>query len=65
MESGVPVLAGRSIRLWGSGSTTGVGKSSQIWIGDELGAEMDDFGDKIAEISWMEGGETWGDARST
>ena len=51
---GVPVLAGRSIRLWGSGCTTsgagctaGVGKNSQIWIGDELGAEMDDFGGKI------------------
>ena len=26
---------------------------------------MDDFGVKIDEISWMEGGETWGDARST
>ena len=30
-----------------------------------LGAEIDDFGGKIAEISWMEIGETWGDARST
>ena len=28
-------------------------------------AEMDDFRGKIEEISWMEGGETWGDARST
>ena len=28
-------------------------------------AEMDDFGGKIGEISWMESGETWGDARST
>ena len=51
---GVPVLAGRSIRLWGSGCTAsgagctaGVGKNSQIWIGDELGAEMDDLGCKI------------------
>ena len=51
---GVPVLAGRSIRLWGSGCTAsgagctaGVGKNSQIWIGDELGAEMDDLGGKI------------------
>ena len=51
---GVPVLAGRSIRLWGSGCTTsgagctaGVGKNSQIWIGDELGAEMDDLGGKF------------------
>ena len=51
---GVPVLAGRSIRLWGSGCTAsgagctaGVGKNSQIWIGDELGAEMDDPGGKI------------------
>ena len=26
---------------------------------------MDDFRVKIEEISWMEGGETWGDARST
>ena len=30
-----------------------------------FGAEIDDFGGKIVEISWMEGGETWGDARST
>ena len=64
---GVPVLAGRSIRLWGSGCTAsgagctaGVGKNSQIWIGDELGAEMDDFGAKIGWISWMRRGETWG-----
>ena len=26
---------------------------------------MDDFGVKIEEISWMEGGETCGEARST
>ena len=31
----------------------------------DFGAEIDDFGGKIAEISWMESGETWGDARST
>ena len=30
----------------------------------ELGAEIDDSKVKIGEISWMEGGETWGDARS-
>ena len=30
-----------------------------------LGAEIDDFKGKIAEISWMESGETWGKARST
>ena len=30
-----------------------------------LGAEIDDFGGKIGEISWMESGETWGYARST
>ena len=30
-----------------------------------FGAEMDDFGGKIAEISWMESGETWGKAIST
>ena len=30
-----------------------------------LVAEIDDFGGKIAEISWMEDGETWGNARST
>ena len=30
-----------------------------------FGAEIDDFGRKIGEISWMESGETWGDARST
>ena len=29
-----------------------------------LGAEIDDFGDKIGEISWMESGETWGNAIS-
>ena len=28
-------------------------------------AEMDDFRGKIEDISWMEDGETWGDARST
>ena len=31
----------------------------------DFGAEIDDFGGKIGEISWMESGETWGDARST
>ena len=30
-----------------------------------LGAEIDDFGGKIAEISLMESGENWGKARST
>jgi len=30
-----------------------------------LGAEIDDFGGKIGEISWMESGEKWGKARST
>ena len=30
-----------------------------------LGAEIDDFGDKIGEISWMESGEKWGKVRST
>ena len=28
-------------------------------------AEFGDFGVKIEEISWMESGETWGNARST
>ena len=31
----------------------------------DFAAEIDDFGGKIGEISWMERGETWGDARST
>ena len=31
----------------------------------DLGAEIDDFKVKIGEISWMEDGETWGNARST
>ena len=31
----------------------------------DFGAEIDDFGGKIGEISWMESGETWGNARST
>ena len=31
----------------------------------DFGAEMEDFKVKIGEISWMESGETWGDARST
>ena len=30
-----------------------------------FGAEIDDLGGKIGWISWMEGGETWGYARST
>ena len=30
-----------------------------------LGAEIDDFGGKIAEVSWMQSGENWGKARST
>ena len=30
-----------------------------------LGAEIDDFGSKIAEILWMESGENLGKARST
>ena len=29
-----------------------------------LRAEIDDFGGKIGEISWMESGENWGKARS-
>ena len=37
-----------------------------IWTSKlNLGAEIDDFGGKIGEISWMESGETWGNARST
>ena len=31
----------------------------------DFGAEIDDFGGKIAEISWMEIGENSGKARST
>ena len=31
----------------------------------DFGAEIDDFESKVGEISWMESGETWGDARST
>ena len=31
----------------------------------DLGAEIDEFKVKIGEISWMESGETWGNARST
>ena len=31
----------------------------------DFGAEIDDFGGKIAEISWMESGEKWRKARST
>ena len=30
-----------------------------------LGAEIDDFAAKIAEILWMESGENWGKSRST
>ena len=33
--------------------------------GTNFWAEMGDFRGKIEEISWMEGGETWGEARST
>ena len=33
--------------------------------GTNFWAEFGDFGVKIDEISWMEGGETWGNARST
>ena len=33
--------------------------------GTKFLAEIRDFGVKIDEISWMEGWETWGDARST
>ena len=69
---GVPVLAGRSIGLWGSGCTASVagctafvGKIHRSGYGVNFGAEMDDFGGKIAEISRMESGETCGEARST
>ena len=31
----------------------------------DFGAEIDDFGGKIGEVSWMESGKTWGDSRST
>ena len=31
----------------------------------DFGAEIDDFGGKIAEISWMESGQNWGKDRST
>ena len=31
----------------------------------DFGAKIDDFKGKIGEISWMEGEETCGDARST
>ena len=48
-----------------SGSTAGVGKNFADRDRGEFGAEMDDFGGEIGWISWMESGETWGDARST
>ena len=47
------------------GSTAGVGKNFTDRDRGEFGAEMDDFGGEIGWISWMESGETWGDARST
>ena len=37
----------------------GKGRTRIFW------AEMDNFGVKIEEISWMKGGETCGEARST
>ena len=43
----------------GSGSTRDASSGARFW------AENGDFGVKIDEISWMERGETWGDARST
>ena len=43
----------------GSGSTRELSSGTRFW------AENGDFGVKIDAISWMEDGETWGDARST
>ena len=45
-----------------SGST---GSLTQSVSWRDFGAEMDDFGGKIGEISWKGSGETWGKARST
>ena len=42
-----------------SGSTRDFRSGTQFW------AEFGDFGVKIDEISWMESGENWGNARST
>ena len=42
------------------------GQTAQDFLsGTKFWAEMDDFRGEIEEISWMEGGDTWGDARST
>src|SRR4051812_38034652 len=47
------------------GSTARDGIIRKSGSGRDFGAEMDDFGVEIGEISWMERGETWEDARST
>ena len=57
-------------RISGMARCPGVGPDVRAPSEDELEeldfrAEIDDFGGKIGEISWMESGETWGDARST
>ena len=41
-----------------------LGKFAELDRG-EFEAENDDFVVKIRAISWMEGGENWGDARFT
>jgi len=38
---------------------------SRFPLEDEFAGGMDDFGAQIEEISWIEGGQNWGDARST
>ena len=41
------------------------GSTRELSFGTRFWAENGYFGVKIDEISWMEDGETWGDARST
>ena len=46
-------------------SSGGAGSTRDASFGTRFWEENGDFGVKIVEISWMESGETWGNARST
>ena len=60
-------MSGLMADLWAGRSSGGRAGCPGSKSEDELdfGVEIDDFGGKIANNSWMESGETWGDARST
>ena len=65
VDDGRPVLRGGSGRPEKRRSSGGSGSTRDASSGTRFWAKNGDFGVKIHGISWMNDGETWGNARST